>query len=356
MPASYNGEGMSEPGPAKSPRTSRPRWKPPSPGSFDFEPLRCVYYCTSCGAPSSEESSRCHRCVGLLGGSKAGTESGKAAWIIGVLWFYAMAQGAVALVMQAAHSGGASWDELSTIWKSYSICALPALSLGIATLMTATNSFIAWRPGGTKIKLSAVATKTKLLALGCFVVSVVGFFLSAPLMMRYAKNGSVERARLVARIYDPAIRQALSCSANSPVTQVNCRRHSLIVYGPGTSATWEPDEATRKYNSAVDPDWVVAVGDKPEIVVIVAEGQTTSTGSEFLICNPSCVDAGGASVTAWGIKFVSLSLNAVVRTEVIKRSDGISSNGFVDSIDRSSLTPPDSDEVIDVIKRVVNWQ
>ena len=186
----------------------------------------------------------------------------------------------------------------------------------------------------------------------------MGFLLPVPLIRKYAKNSSIETAQLVAPVYNPAIRQALSCTNKSPIAQkIALHQHSMIVYGPGTSLSWETDGDIRQYNRAVNPDWVVGVGGKPEIVIIVAKGQTTSTGSSFRSClGGNCIDAGEAYRTTWGVEFVSLPLNAIVRTELLDRSDVISHGALMDSIDRNSQTPPDTDDVIDVIKRVVTWQ
>ena len=257
--------------------------------------------------------------------------------IIGAaLYFYVVVQFVLAFVIWAARSGGVPWEELLAIWRSYSLCALPALCLGIAARRRRT---------------------ARLYPVGLFLVSGAGLLLPAPLIMQYAKNGSVETARLVAPMYDPAIRKALSCEIDPSVTQVLCHRHSLIVYSPGTFTTWATDKDVRRYNSAADPDWIAGVGDKPEVVAIVTKGRTASTGSFESCLGASCTDAGEVYQTTWAVTFVSLSLNAVVRTEVLNRTDTTTDVGvFWESVDRRSETPPDSGDVTDIIKRVVTWE
>jgi hypothetical protein len=258
---------------------------------------------------------------------------------LGTMLYLVLAQVPVSFVMWfAANGGGVAWDALLPIWVLLDIYALPPLCLAILMIM--------------------VLPQFRLYIVGLFLVSAVGFLPAVSLISKYTKNGSVETARLVAPVYNPAIRQAVSTSkADYTTPQIHCHRHSLIIYGPGTSIDWAADEAVRQYDRTADPDWIVGVGDKPEIVVIVAKGDTTSTGGHFRSClGANCVDAGGSYKTTWVVKFVDLSLSAIVKTETIDRRDSVSRGALMDSINRDSSTPPSPDQVIDLIKRVVTWQ
>jgi len=270
------------------------------------------------------------------------------------LFLQLLAHAALSFVLWFAGGLGAPWEELSTVWIRCALWPVPALSFAIALALNASDIGIF----GNKSRMSCgrvLSGLTWLTLCGVSIIAIIGLFWPFSVMKRYQINDSIETATLVASIYDSAIKRAVLCEAEQDKLVVGCHLHSLIVYAPsGKDFRWLSEDNARRYKAACNPDWIVGVHDKPELIVIVTKKGETNTG-RFIGGFGNMEDLGPSSEAEWEVKFVSLECNAIVKNVNIVEEDGITKMPWGDSIVHASSQPPDPDEVIDIIRKNITW-